>query len=121
MDGRRAPALRFGNPRAQVLAGALCVNLLAVTGITNMPARCGGHVDRGPPDAREPGGRPRLQSSSVAGQPFPSACGRDDGVGVGEHRPARVVEVFAVMVVAEQDRIDRADLVDRQRWGGQLA
>jgi hypothetical protein len=34
-DGRRAPALRFGDPRVQALAGALCTTLLAVTGITN--------------------------------------------------------------------------------------
>jgi hypothetical protein len=34
-DGRRAPALRFGDPRVQALAGALCTSVLAVTGITN--------------------------------------------------------------------------------------
>ena len=39
MDGRRAPALRFGDPRVQALAGALCVTLLAVTGITNKSLR----------------------------------------------------------------------------------
>jgi hypothetical protein len=38
-DGRRAPALRFGDPRVQALAGALSVNLLAVTGITNKSLR----------------------------------------------------------------------------------
>jgi hypothetical protein len=31
VHGRRAPALRFGDPRVQALAGALCVTLLAVT------------------------------------------------------------------------------------------
>ncbi len=31
-DGRRAPALRFGDPRVQALAGALCTSVLAVTG-----------------------------------------------------------------------------------------
>jgi hypothetical protein len=39
MDGRRAPALRFGDPRVQALAGALSVSLLAVTGITNKSLR----------------------------------------------------------------------------------
>jgi hypothetical protein len=39
VDGRRAPALRFGDPRVQALAGALCVTLLAVTGITNKSLR----------------------------------------------------------------------------------
>ena len=38
-DGRRAPALRFGDPRVQALAGALCNTVLAVTGITNKSLR----------------------------------------------------------------------------------
>ena len=37
--GRRAPALRFGDPRVMALAGALCTSLLAVTGITNRRLR----------------------------------------------------------------------------------
>lgn len=37
--GRRAPALRFGDPRVQALAGALCTSVLAVTGITNKSLR----------------------------------------------------------------------------------
>jgi hypothetical protein len=47
-DGRRAPALRFGDPRVQALAGALAFTLSAATGITNrslralMPALLGG-------------------------------------------------------------------------------
>jgi hypothetical protein len=39
VDGRRAPALRFGDPRVQALAGALCPTLHAVTGITNKSLR----------------------------------------------------------------------------------
>src|SRR4029077_4895117 len=39
MEGRRAPALRFGDPRVQALAGALCTSVLAVTGITNKSLR----------------------------------------------------------------------------------
>src|SRR5215468_636217 len=38
-DGSRAPALRFGDPRVQALAGALCTTALAVTGITNKSLR----------------------------------------------------------------------------------
>jgi hypothetical protein len=38
-EGRRAPALRFGDPRVQALAGALCTSLLAVTGLTNQSLR----------------------------------------------------------------------------------
>src|SRR5712691_11055955 len=38
-DGRRTPALRFGDPRVQALAGALCATLLAATGITSKSLR----------------------------------------------------------------------------------
>ena len=38
-EGRRATAMRFGDSRVQALAGALCVTLCAVTGITNRSAR----------------------------------------------------------------------------------
>jgi hypothetical protein len=38
-DGSRAPALRFGDPRVQALAGALCTTSLAVAGITNRSLR----------------------------------------------------------------------------------
>jgi hypothetical protein len=38
-DGRRTPALRFGDPRVMALAGALCQMLLAATGITNKSLR----------------------------------------------------------------------------------
>ena len=38
-DGRRAPAMRFGDPRVQALAGALCSSLGAATGITNRSLR----------------------------------------------------------------------------------
>jgi hypothetical protein len=38
-DGRRAPALRFGDPRVMALTGALCLNLFAATGVTNKSLR----------------------------------------------------------------------------------
>jgi hypothetical protein len=38
-DGRRAPALRFGDPRVMALTGALCATVHAVTGITNKSLR----------------------------------------------------------------------------------
>jgi hypothetical protein len=38
-DGRRAPGLRFGDPRVMTLAGALANTLCAVTGITNKSLR----------------------------------------------------------------------------------
>jgi hypothetical protein len=38
-DGRRAPGLRFGDPRVTALAGTLASTLFAVTGITNKSLR----------------------------------------------------------------------------------
>ena len=38
-DGRRTPALRFGDPRVVALAGALCATLLAATDITSKSLR----------------------------------------------------------------------------------
>ena len=38
-DGRRATAMRFGDSRVQALAGALCVTVGAVTGITSKSLR----------------------------------------------------------------------------------
>jgi hypothetical protein len=38
-DGRRAPALRFGDPRVMALAGALCAGLHVVAGFTNRSLR----------------------------------------------------------------------------------
>src|SRR6266540_516347 len=38
-EGRRTPALRFGDPRVMALAGALCHTLLAATGFTNKHLR----------------------------------------------------------------------------------
>jgi hypothetical protein len=39
VDGRRAPALRFGNPRVMALAGALCAIVHTITGFTNRSLR----------------------------------------------------------------------------------
>ena len=38
-DGRRAPALRFGDPRVMALVGALCIGLHTIAGITNTSLR----------------------------------------------------------------------------------
>jgi len=38
-DGRRTPALRFGDPRVMALAGALTTTVFAATGITNKSLR----------------------------------------------------------------------------------
>ena len=39
VDGRRAPALRFGDPRVMALAGALAVFVATVAGVTNRSLR----------------------------------------------------------------------------------
>ena len=39
VEGRRAPALRFGDPRVMALAGALCAIVHTVTGFTNRSLR----------------------------------------------------------------------------------
>jgi hypothetical protein len=39
IDGRRAPALRFGDPRVQALAGALAITAHLIGGITNRSLR----------------------------------------------------------------------------------
>jgi hypothetical protein len=39
VDGRRAPALRFGDPRVMALAGALCALVHTITGFTNRSLR----------------------------------------------------------------------------------
>ena len=38
-EGRRTPALRFGDPRVMALVGALCTTVLAATGFTNKRLR----------------------------------------------------------------------------------
>ena len=38
-EGRRTPALRFGDPRVMALAGALCQTLLAAAGFTSKNLR----------------------------------------------------------------------------------
>ena len=42
VDGRRAPALRFGDPRVQALAGALAITAHLIGGITNRSLRPSG-------------------------------------------------------------------------------
>ena len=49
-DGRRAPALRFGDPRVMALLGALCMSALNALGIHQPePARPGDRTARRPP------------------------------------------------------------------------
>ncbi|MCB0932634.1 MAG: hypothetical protein KDB71_12135 [Mycobacterium sp.] len=71
-DGRRAPALRFGDPRVQALAGALCTSVLAVTGITNKSLRLDDRIARRCELHDEPGQlRPGPASGQRADHPNP--------------------------------------------------
>ena len=75
VDGRRAPALRFGDPRVQALAGALSVSLLAVTGITNKSLRALMTGLLGEPYPHEPGQlRPHPPAPQRADHPRPAAA-----------------------------------------------
>ena len=62
------------------------------------------------------GRRPGGEAAGVAAEPPRSRLGRQHGPGPREERPAGGVEVVVVVVVAEQHRVDRADLrgVDRR-------
>ena len=53
--GRRVPAMRFGDPRVQALAGCLAVWDFAVSGITNKRLRAWMTGLRGSPLQHEPG------------------------------------------------------------------
>jgi hypothetical protein len=48
-DGRRAPALRFGDPRVMALAGALCACIHTVAGFTNRSLRAHVRTQLGQP------------------------------------------------------------------------
>ena len=85
-DGRRAPALRFGDPRVQALAGALCTSVLAVTAITNKSLRAlmtgllgGATTPRTRPATTWPGyastgSSPASRARTATGSPA-TACG----------------------------------------------
>jgi hypothetical protein len=63
---------------------------------------------------------PWLEAAGVAAQPPGPGGGGEDGAGRGEQGPAGGVEVVAVVVVAEQDHIDRAQVGGGDRRAGQL-
>ena len=85
-EGRRAPALRFGDPRVQALAGALCTSVLAVTGITNKSLRAlmtgllGGATTPATrpattwPDSASTGSSPASRARTATGSPA-TGCG----------------------------------------------
>ena len=62
----------------------------------------------------------RRPARAAAEPPGPGGGG-DDGAGRREQGPAGVVEVVAVVVVAEQHRVDRAELGGGDGRAGQLA
>jgi hypothetical protein len=96
-DGRRAPALRFGDPRVQALAGSLAVLGLAVTGITSKSLRA--------------------WMSGLLGQPYPMTRAsydltrlRRNGLiarlpGTNTYRLTRDGQLFAVFYTKVHDQV----------------
>ena len=64
---------------------------------------------------------PLLEPASGAAEPPRARHGRDDRGGGGKQRTAGVVQVVAVLVVAQEHRVDPAELVRLKRRAGGLA
>ena len=81
VDGRRAPALRFGDPRVQALAGALAITAHLIGGFTNQI----------PPTAGRRAARRALQPGPLLLRPAPAEAERADRpAGAFQHlRPHR--------------------------------
>jgi hypothetical protein len=84
-----------------------------------VPARGGGDLDRRASRGLQSGGRPWLEAAGVAAQPPAAGGGGEDDTGRWEQGPAGGIQVVAVVVVAEQDGVDRAQVGGRDRRAGQ--
>jgi hypothetical protein len=62
-----------------------------------------------------------LEAPGVAPEPAGPVGGGEDDTGSREQGAAGGVEVVAVVVVAEQDRVDRAEVGGGDGWPGQLS
>ena len=83
----------------------------------------GGDLDRGLARGFEAGGLPGGEALGVGRALLRGAwrrAGRDDGAGARQQRAAGGVEVVLVVVVAEQDGVDGAEVVRCDRWAGEL-
>ena len=80
----------------------------------------GGDLDRRLALGAQLGLRPGREAAGVAAEPPRAGLGRDHGPGPRQQRPAGGVEVVVVVVVAEQHRVDRAQLLGGDRGLGQL-
>jgi hypothetical protein len=80
----------------------------------------GGDLDRWKSRRLQPGGRPWLEAAGVAAEPPGAGDGGEDGAGRGEQGAAGGVEVVAVVVVAEQHRVDQSQVGGGDRRPGQL-
>ena len=86
-----------------------------------VPRGGGGDPDRGPPRCAELRRLPGGQAARGAAQPAGTRPGGHDGTGRGQERPACVVEVVGVVVVAEQDPVNRREVSSGDRWSGEFA
>jgi hypothetical protein len=78
-------------------------------------------LDRRASRGLQSGGRPWLEAAGVAAQPPAAGGGGEDDTGRWEQGPAGGIQVVAVVVVAEQDGVDRAEVGGGDRRAGQLA
>jgi hypothetical protein len=86
-----------------------------------MATRSGGDIDRRPRRRFEPRRGPWLKSASVTPEALRSGDGGDDGAHRWQQRSTGGVEVVVVLSVAEQHRVDRAELGSGYRRPAQLA
>jgi hypothetical protein len=81
----------------------------------------GGNLDRRSPGCFELRDLPRLEPASGAAEALGAGGRGDDDARRGEQRAAGGVEVVAVVVVGEEDRVDRQEVGRRDRRSGELA
>ena len=84
-------------------------------------ARRGGDLDGRPPGRLQERGRPRLEAARPRSQPPGAGGRRHDDPRRGQERAAGRVEVVAVVVVAQQHRVDRRQIGGGDRRPGRLA
>ena len=80
----------------------------------------GGDLDRRSPRRLQSRSGPRLQTASIAAEALRARGSGNDGTCRGQQRPAGGVEIVVVVIVAEQDGIDRSEVRRGHCRPGQL-
>src|SRR5262249_18767273 len=63
---------------------------------------------------------PRFETDRIAAEPASSDRRREGRAHAREKGAAAMVEIVEMLIVAQQDRVHRADLLDCERWPCQL-